>query len=373
MKRLRSVLSPMVTTAGILALSGVVLAQSPSESHRAASARAHEIMSSAPCPLPKVTKEKITENEARDLAQAFANKNMSGFNVVRPLGYGGGYTTMCYQTSQTVAVQSSSVIPGTKTADRDAADDRLERERRLKAASAALAPIIGNRSPDSGSANDRIERERRNQQASTTANADQRIVGASSARPLILYSVEYSIDLKNSAGEMRNLCVDQFGTVSEFCSDFGFAGATGAAGPMGPAGPMGAQGPAGPAAIQSSAAKPWSSFRDFLFSFDQSAIRANETSHVTDIAAYMKQNPTAQVGIDGHTDPRGTDAYNQSLSERRVNNIRDALVAAGVADGRIKAGAFGESQPKCNESTEACWQADRRVEVLIGNAQTASR
>jgi len=61
------------------------------------------------------------------------------------------------------------------------------------------------------------------------------------------------------------------------------------------------------------------------------------------------------------------------LSERRVNNIREALVKAGVGDGRIKAGAFGESRPKCSQSTEACWQADRRVEVLIGNAQTASR
>ena len=130
--------------------------------------RAHEIMSSAPCPLPKVTKDKITEDEARDLAQAFADKNMSGFKVVRPLGYGGGYTTMCYQTAN-----------------------------------------------------------------------------AAPARPLVLYSVEYSMDLKNAAGETRNLCVDQYGTVSEFCSDFGFAGATGAAGPMGPAGPMGAQGPAG--------------------------------------------------------------------------------------------------------------------------------
>ncbi len=78
------------------------------------------------------------------------------------------------------------------------------------------------------------------------------------------------------------------------------------------------------------------------------------------------------MGIDGHTDPRGTDPYNQSLSERRVNAIRDALVNAGVSAGRIHTGAFGESQPKCNESTEACWQRDRRVEVLIGT-DTASR
>ena len=266
MKRLRSVLSPMVTAAGILGFSGVSLAQSPSESHRAASARAHEIMSSAPCPLPKVTKDKITEEQARDLAQAFADKNMGGYRVVRPLGYGGGYTTMCYRTSQTVAVQSSSAPTGNRNADRDAAEDRVERERRLK----GLAPVIGSKTADRDSAEDRIERERRNPlssatpaktgtgstdsnttvgrdtdqpnqsrsgnaQTSTTANrnigstaavkgADQQMTNASTARPLVLYSVEYSIDLKNAAGDTRNLCVDQFGTVSEFCSDFGFAG-----------------------------------------------------------------------------------------------------------------------------------------------------
>src|SRR3970040_2296990 len=90
---------PMVTAAGILALSGVGLAQTPSDSHRAASARAHEIMSRASCPLPRITKDKITEDEARDLAQQFADKNWNGFQVVRPSGYGGGYTTMCYQTA----------------------------------------------------------------------------------------------------------------------------------------------------------------------------------------------------------------------------------------------------------------------------------
>jgi len=295
MKRL-GLVKPMVTAAGILALYGVGLAQTPSDSHHAASARAHELMSSAPCPLPRVTKDKITEDQARDLAQQFADKNWNGFQVVRPGGYGGGYNTMCYQTA--------------------------------------------NSTP---------------------------------ARPLILYSVEYSMDLKNPAGETRNLCVDQFGTVSEFCGYFGVAGASGLAGPMGPAGPMGAQGPAGPAGAQTAAAaKQWSSFRDFLFDFDKSAIRSNETSHVSDIAAYLKQNPSARVGIDGHADPRGTDPYNQSLSERRVNAIRDALVNAGVSTGKIHTGAFGETQPKCNESTEGCWQRDRRVEVLIGT-DTASR
>jgi outer membrane protein OmpA-like peptidoglycan-associated protein len=279
-------------------------------------------MSSAPCPLARVTKEKITEDQARDLAQAFADKNWNGFKVERPAGYGGGYTTMCYQTAS---------------------------------ASSARPPLAAN--------------------------------AAAPARPLVLYSVEYSMDVKNPAGETRNLCVDQYGFITEFCGDFAMAGATGPIGPagsMGPAGPMGAQGPAGTAGAQgqlgsvgpqaqTGAAKPWSTFRDFLFDFDKSEIRPNETKHVADIAAYMKQNPAVNVGIDGHTDPRGTDAFNQGLSERRVNAISEALVNAGVPASRIKTGAFGESQPKCSAPTEPCWQSDRRVEVLISNTQTASR
>ena len=163
MQRLRSVLTPVITAASVLALSGIGLAQTPSGSHREASARAHEFMSSAPCPLAKVTKEKITEEEARELAQGFADKNWTGFKVVRPLSYGGGYTTMCYQTAGG-------------------------------------------------------------------------FVSLRRARPLVLYSVEYSMDLKNPTGETRNLCVDQYGFVTEFCGDFAMAGTTGPMGPLvGPA------------------------------------------------------------------------------------------------------------------------------------------
>ena len=299
MKRLRFVLTPMVTAAGILALSGAAMAQREGDARSWMGGMSHEMVVSANCPQLKVTKEKITEDQARDLAQQYADKNLAGFKVVRPLGYGGGYTTVCYKID----------------------------------------------TPTSG-------------------------------RFQSFYSVEYSIDAKNAAAENRNLRVDQFGYVTEFSGPFGMAGGErGPAGPMGPAGPAGTQGPAGsvgPQAQAGAAAKQWSSFRDFQFDFDKSAIRSNETSHVSDIAAYMTQNPTARVGIDGHTDPRGTDAFNQGLSERRVNNIRDALVNAGLSTGRIHTGAFGESQLKCNESTETCWQRDRRVEVLIGT-DTASR
>lgn len=53
----------------------------------------HEMAVAVNCPQVKVTKEIINEDQARDLAQKSAEKNLAGFNVVRPLGYGGGYNT----------------------------------------------------------------------------------------------------------------------------------------------------------------------------------------------------------------------------------------------------------------------------------------
>ena len=150
----------------------------------------------------------------------------------------------------------------------------------------------------------------------------------------------------------------------------GGQGMAGLAGPAGPQGPAGMQGVAGAIGAQGAPAvvANWTTFRDILFDFDKSDIRSNETTKVADINTYLQQNPTTMVGIDGHADPRGTDKYNQALSERRVDAIRDALTQAGVARDKIHTGAFGKMRLKCQEATEACWQSDRRVEVLIGTA-----
>jgi peptidoglycan-associated lipoprotein len=160
----------------------------------------------------------------------------------------------------------------------------------------------------------------------------------------------------------------------------GIAGPARMAGPAGPAGPQGPQGPQGPGGVQGvtgtigaqgapAVVASWTKFNDILFDFDKSDIRSNETTKVADIAAYAQNNPASMVGLDGYADPRGSDAYNQALSERRVNAIRDALMSAGVSRNRIQTGAFGEMRLKCQEATEACWQSDRRVEVLFGAAK----
>ncbi len=290
-----------IAAAGLLALPVMAAAQQPEGSRGWWGGWGDH---STDCPQPKITKEKINEDEARDLAQAYGDKNLPGYKVDRPYGYSGGYNTTCYQTTSNGAYQ-------------------------------------------------------------------------------ILYSVEYSIDLTTPKGDRRNVRVDQFGNVTPFGGPFGIAGAQGpagrdgAAGPagaQGPMGQMGAQGPAGAAGARgpAGAMQQWASFKDFQFDTDKSDIRSNDMNKVSEIAAYMRRNPSATVGIDGHADPRGTDQYNQALSQRRVDAVRDALAKAGVQNDRIKTGAFGEQKPECSESTAACWQRDRRVEVLIGT-DTASK
>jgi peptidoglycan-associated lipoprotein len=94
-------------------------------------------------------------------------------------------------------------------------------------------------------------------------------------------------------------------------------------------------------------------------------VRGDEVGKIKDIVAFMKKNPTFEIGIEGYADPRGTDAYNQALSERRVNAIRSALVTGGAAAAAIRIGAHGEKNRNCSEDSEGCFQKNRRVEVFV--------
>ncbi|HUG37385.1 MAG TPA: OmpA family protein [Candidatus Limnocylindrales bacterium] len=131
----------------------------------------------------------------------------------------------------------------------------------------------------------------------------------------------------------------------------GAAGPTGRSGPAGAQGPTGALGAQGPVGVVAS----WTSIRNFTFEFSRAEIAASDRDKVSDIAAYMNQNPSLQIGIDGSMDPQGRDPRNQDLSDRRVGSVREALIAAGVPAHRIRTGAFGDPGQT----------RDRRVDVLV--------
>ena len=141
----------------------------------------------------------------------------------------------------------------------------------------------------------------------------------------------------------------------------GAQGSTGMTGVQGPAGITGAQG----APAWTLSGVRWMSLKDIMFDYDRSDIRYSESRKPAEVAAYMGQNPSVRLGIDGYTDSRGTSQYNVPLSQRRVTTVRDALIQAGVPADRIETGTFGTDRPVCNPSAEQCSQRDGRVEVLV--------
>ncbi len=84
------------------------------------------------------------------------------------------------------------------------------------------------------------------------------------------------------------------------------------------------------------------------------------------IAQTLADQPEIElVEIQGHTDERGSDQYNYSLSDRRAKAVRDYLIKKGVAPSRLVAKGYGESRPKCRQHTPSCWARNRRVEFII--------
>jgi peptidoglycan-associated lipoprotein len=82
-------------------------------------------------------------------------------------------------------------------------------------------------------------------------------------------------------------------------------------------------------------------------------------------AAYLASNPGIKVLIGGYCDERGSNEYNLTLGQSRANSVKQALVQAGVAESRLRVVSYGKEKPFCTESTEECWQQNRRAGFSI--------
>lgn len=105
--------------------------------------------------------------------------------------------------------------------------------------------------------------------------------------------------------------------------------------------------------------------KDAYFDYDQSDLRDDARSVLAANAEWMKRYPSIQVLIEGHCDERGTSAYNLALGDRRANAARDYIDSLGVSGGRVRTVSYGKERPACNESTEDCWQMNRRAHFVI--------
>jgi peptidoglycan-associated lipoprotein len=112
------------------------------------------------------------------------------------------------------------------------------------------------------------------------------------------------------------------------------------------------------------AMKEEAGLKPIYFDFDKSFIRDDSRATMKANADYLKANPNVKLRIEGNCDERGTIEYNQALGQRRAQSAKKYLVDMGVKASRISLISYGKEKPVCTESTEECWQKNRRDDFV---------
>jgi outer membrane protein OmpA-like peptidoglycan-associated protein len=116
---------------------------------------------------------------------------------------------------------------------------------------------------------------------------------------------------------------------------------------------------------------------DVLFDTGSYTLKPGAREKLAKISGILLAHPGLTLQIEGHTDSVGTDEYNQQLSERRADSVRDFLAENGVPASNITARGFGKTQPVATNDTADGRQRNRRVELVvngtaIGNASASN-
>ena len=102
-----------------------------------------------------------------------------------------------------------------------------------------------------------------------------------------------------------------------------------------------------------------------LFDVDKTEIKPAARESIAKAAEVLVKYPDTYITVEGHTDSSGPSEYNQKLSERRADAVRDMLMGDGVAGSRVSIKGYGESDPIADNSTPEGRQLNRRVQLEI--------
>jgi outer membrane protein OmpA-like peptidoglycan-associated protein len=106
---------------------------------------------------------------------------------------------------------------------------------------------------------------------------------------------------------------------------------------------------------------------DVLFDTAAATLKPGAALTIDRIARFLEGNPQTRLIIEGHTDSRGSEAYNEELSQRRAQAVGDALVERGIQTNRFEVLGRGEGFPVANNGTAAGRQQNRRVEIVFSD------
>jgi outer membrane protein OmpA-like peptidoglycan-associated protein len=105
---------------------------------------------------------------------------------------------------------------------------------------------------------------------------------------------------------------------------------------------------------------------DVLFDTNKATLNPGAGRKLDELAQFLNEHPDRRVQIDGFTDSTGSDAYNEDLSQRRADAVKQALVMRGITPSRIGTEGYGKAYPVASNNESGGRQLNRRVEVVIG-------
>ncbi|MFT4045844.1 MAG: OmpA family protein [Solimonas sp.] len=106
------------------------------------------------------------------------------------------------------------------------------------------------------------------------------------------------------------------------------------------------------------------------FEFNQSRLTLNAKTLLDQVVDELNRHPDIKVEVGGHTDAKGSDAYNDRLSAQRADAVKAYLTAQGIAAERLTTHGYGESVPVADNTTEDGRAQNRRVELKITEGGT---
>ncbi len=101
------------------------------------------------------------------------------------------------------------------------------------------------------------------------------------------------------------------------------------------------------------------------FEFDRSRLTANAKTILDGVATELTAYPEIKIELGGHTDAKGSDEYNQALSEKRAAAVVSYVQKKGVAGDRMTSAGYGESKPVADNETDEGRELNRRVELKV--------
>ena len=100
------------------------------------------------------------------------------------------------------------------------------------------------------------------------------------------------------------------------------------------------------------------------FAFGKATIRPISYKVLDAVVEVLKDNPKIKIEVQGHTDDRGSDAFNKQLSQQRSDSVRQYLVSHGIAASRLVAKGYGEEKPLVPNDTARNRALNRRVQFV---------